>query len=243
MRVGEVQFAALVAPAINRNFRSAMRTVRENGGADLVGRNGGQAAVGPLIIFRHSIAEPGRLITWEQFAAVARYRNVAEERARVESAAGHGKLTVDEAGLRATDAGRDFLHEVWAGQDEALGAAWAEHGTRVDRLADVLARLVDAATLTGGMAFAAMTPTYEPPEANNAARVLNRLGLMRFHRMDAHAAAWSAAGLTAEEIQAMAPGPERDAIEDDTNVRAAPPYEVLSEEERLALLADLAALP
>jgi hypothetical protein len=100
-----------------------------------------------------------------------------------------------------------------------------------------------AAMPTGGDAFAAMTPTYEPPTATSFALVLNRLGIMRYHRADAHAAAWSAAGLAVAGIQAMGPGPEREAIEDDTNVRAAAPYAALSEDERLVLLADLAALP
>ena len=35
---------------------------------------------------------------------------------------------------------------------------------------------------------------------------------------------------------------ERLAIEQDTNVRAAPPYEALTPDERLELIADLAAL-
>ena len=243
MPVGEVRFTALVAPAIDRTFRSAMRTVRDKGGYELVNRYGGRDVVGPLIWFRHSIGTPDRVITWSQFAAAMRYEDTTDLRARTEAAAAHGRLAVDDTGLRATDAGREFLGEVWAGQNEVLGAAWAEHGDRVDRLVDVLGRLVDAATPTGGEAFAAMTPTYEPPGSTDGARLLNRLGIMRYHRADAHAAAWAAAGLTAVEIQAMAPGPERDQIEDDTNVRAARPYTVLSEEERLTLLADLAALP
>jgi hypothetical protein len=243
MQVGEVQFAALVAPAIERTFRSALRTVRDNGGYELAMRSGGPTVVGPLIWFRHSLLAPDRRITWTQFEAAMRYEDLADLRSRVDNSVAHGLLAVDEAGLRATDAGRDFLRQVWGGQDEALGAAWADHASRVDRAADVLGRLVEAATPTGREAFGAMTPTYEPPATTSGGRLFNRLGIMRYHRADAHAAAWSAAGLTVAGIQAMATGPERDAIEDDTNVRAAVPYRALSEDERLVLLADLAALP
>jgi hypothetical protein len=186
---------------------------------------------------------PDRLITWTQFEAAMRYEDLADLRSRVDNSAAQGMLTVDGTGIRATDAGRAFLQRVWASQDEALGAAWSAHATRVERLAEVLDGLIDAATPTGGDAFSAMTPTYEPPTARPGSRTLNRLGIMRYHRADAHAAAWSAAGLTAAGIAAMPSGPERDAIEDDTNARAAPPYAALGDEERLTLLADLAALP
>jgi hypothetical protein len=66
---------------------------------------------------------------------------------------------------------------------------------------------------------------------------------LRFHRFDAHVAAWTAAGLTAAEVQALPPGPERDAIEAATNERAAAPYEALSRAERFAFVAGLGALP
>jgi hypothetical protein len=55
--------------------------------------------------------------------------------------------------------------------------------------------------------------------------------------------AWGAAGLAAAEIQALAAGPERAAIESETNRRAGIPYARLDPGERLRLLADLAALP
>jgi hypothetical protein len=73
--------------------------------------------------------------------------------------------------------------------------------------------------------------------------LLNRLSTLRHHRADAHAAAWTAAGHTASSIAALPAGPERLAIELETDRRAAGPYAALSAEERLAMLADLAALP
>jgi hypothetical protein len=73
--------------------------------------------------------------------------------------------------------------------------------------------------------------------------LLNRLGALRYHRADAHAAAWTAAGHTALSIGELAAGPERLAIELETDRRAAGPYAALSADERLTVLADLAALP
>jgi hypothetical protein len=103
--------------------------------------------------------------------------------------------------------------------------------------------LLDAARHSGGDAFAAMAPPYEPPGTAAGTILLNRLGTLRYHRADAHAAAWQAAGLTAAEIVEMPSGADREAIEDDTDARAAEPYATLSAEERLMMLADLAALP
>jgi hypothetical protein len=69
------------------------------------------------------------------------------------------------------------------------------------------------------------------------------LSVLRYHRADAHAAAWQAAGLTADAMIQLPEGPLRAAIEEETNRRAGVPYAALSIDERVALLAGLAALP
>jgi hypothetical protein len=68
-------------------------------------------------------------------------------------------------------------------------------------------------------------------------------GTLRYHRADAHATAWTAAGHTATSITALPPGPPRATIEAETDRLAAPPYAALTADERLTLLADLAAVP
>ena len=70
----------------------------------------------------------------------------------------------------------------------------------------------------------------------------HRLSVLRYHRTDAHAAAWQAAGLTSEAMTRLPAGPMRSAIEAETNRRAGVPYATLSADERVALLAGLAAL-
>ena len=76
-------------------------------------------------------------------------------------------------------------------------------------------------------------PPYEPDGTPPGVLLLNRLGTLRYHRADAHAAAWTAAGHTAASIAELPAGPERLAIELETDRRAAGPYAVLSAEERL----------
>jgi hypothetical protein len=88
-----------------------------------------------------------------------------------------------------------------------------------------------------------MAPPYEPSDASAALLLHSRLSVLRYHRQDAHAAAWQAAGFTSATIRQLPAGAERDAIEADTNRRDAPPYASLTPDERLAFLAGLAALP
>jgi hypothetical protein len=235
-----VAFARLVAPAVDRAFRSAMARARPHA-AELVARYCPDRSPGPLVEFRTALGWPGRAVTTTQAAAVLRYRDLAAFRAEVEA---HPLLAVDVAdAFRATDAGHEFLLGLLRVQGEVLGEAWRAQADRVNRLVHTLGRLLSAAAETGGEAFAAMAPPYEPPGVPDAAVLLNRLGTLRYHRADAHAAAWQAAGFTAAGIRAEPPGRRRDAVEAETDRRAAPPYAVLDEGERLGFLADLAALP
>jgi hypothetical protein len=88
-----------------------------------------------------------------------------------------------------------------------------------------------------------MTPTYDAPGASTEVKLSERLAGLRFHRFDAHVASWTDAGFTAEAIKALGPGPERTAIEQETNRRAGTAYPALDPSERLALLAALGSLP
>jgi hypothetical protein len=240
MELGPVAFAGLVAPAVDRAFRSAMARPRAEA-RELIARYAPDHPPGPLIEFRTALGWPGRSVTTTQAAAVLRYRDLAAFRAEVEA---HPLLAVDPAdAFRATDAGHEFLLGLLRVQGEVLSDAWRAHADRVNRLVHVLGRLLSAAAETGGDAFAAMAPPYEPPGVPDAAVLLNRLGTLRYHRADAHAGAWQAAGFTAAAILAEPPGERRDAVEAETNRGAAAPFAARDKGERLAFLADLAALP
>jgi hypothetical protein len=241
-RVDGPTFAGYIAPVIDRVFRSGMGAARERGGRDLVLARGGAARVGWLIEFRTSLAWPGRTVSQEQFAAVTRYRDQDAARASLRRSAELGALDLVDGGLRASADGQAFLGELFAHQGVAVSQHWADELTYVQGCLEPLARVLAAAALDQGPAFAAMAPPYEPADAPPGLLLLNRLGTLRYHRADAHAAAWMAAGLTAATIVTMPAGPDRDAIEADTNRRAALPFAALDVNDRLRLLADLAAL-
>jgi hypothetical protein len=112
----------------------------------------------------------------------------------------------------------------------------------VEAVLPLVTRLLEAGQVTGGPVFRALTPVWEPEGASPSALLNTRLEALRHHRADAHRAAWGAAGLTVDQIQALETGPEREAIEVETNRLDAPVYEVLDDDERLVLLGGLGAL-
>ncbi|HEX6498565.1 MAG TPA: hypothetical protein VF054_05980 [Micromonosporaceae bacterium] len=238
------RYAALIAPVIDRVFVGVMRgVVPARGGRDLVRRYGGPP-VGVLIEFSGPLGHPDGRVSPDGFAAVHRYRDLAEGWSTLEAAADAGLIEIDGDGsFRVTGTGRTFLAEDWAVRAAATGDLWRGHEDRVRRAVELLGRVLTAATRSGGTAFAAMAPGYEPPGATSGARLLGRLGTLRYHRADAHAAAWASTGLDAAGIQELAPGVERDAIERDTDRRAGRAFTCLDPAERLTLLADLGALP
>jgi hypothetical protein len=145
--------------------------------------------------------------------------------------------------LRLADAGRIVIGELFARIQGFVDVLWSNYGELVTSLLPLAARACAAVTETGGGGVRVVAPAYEPPDASPALILVEALSPLRFHRSDAHVAAWRAAGLTAEQVQQLEPGPLRQQIEAETNRRAAPPYAVLSEAERLTLLSGLGALP
>ncbi|MBQ1048552.1 hypothetical protein KBX50_08775 [Micromonospora sp. C51] len=236
------RYAALVAPAVDRVFTAAMQAGRHGGGAELSQRYGGPPATGFLVELRTRLAVPGGTVDGSGFAAVTRYRDPTACRRSLDRHVAYGMIhRRADGGLAATERGLAFLAELYQVHAEVTEELWAGHHDRVLRLVQVAGRLLTAAP--GGGAFHAVAPPYEPDGAPPGLLLLNRLGALRYHRADAHAAAWEAAGHTAVSIAELPDGPQRQAIELETDRRAAGPYAVLTAEERLTMLADLAALP
>ena len=238
-------FAALVAPAIDRIFISAMTAAHEFGGTELSQRYGGPAATGFLVEFRSRAAAPGGVVSGPGFAAVTRYRDPVECKRVLDKQVAHAMIVRQgDGGFSATDRGRSFLTDLYELHARITREIWDGHTERVARLVGTLGVLLTAAAEDeDAAAFHAMAPPYEPDGTPSGVLLLNRLGALRYHRADAHAAAWGAAGHTARSITELTPGPQRQTIELETNRRAGAPYAVLTARERLALLADLAALP
>lgn len=246
VRLAPHQAATLVWPAVDRVFRAGMAATSQ-GGAELCQRYGGPSAIGFLVDFRTRLAAPGGTVSAAQLAALTRYVDPTECQRILDKQVAHGMIhRHDDGGISATVRGRSFLVELYDLHARVTAELWAGHDERVRRLVGTLGRLLDAALTDptcGDGAFRAMAPPYEPDGTPPGVLLLNRLGALRCHRADAHAAAWQAAGHTARSIVALPPGPERLAIELETDRRAAGPYAALSPPERLRLLADLAALP
>jgi hypothetical protein len=181
----------------------------------------------------------------DAYAAVTTYDRLDPARALDQ-----GTATVDAEGTwRLTATGRELALAVQRAVGEGAEELWSRRPiatmpglTVLPRLIDLVGRLLEAGHATGGPAFRALAPVYEPDDASPAVRLTTRLGALRHHRADAHRSAWRDAGLTVEEISALPDGPRRRAVEDETNCLDEPIYAALTTDERLELIASLGAL-
>jgi hypothetical protein len=237
-----MSYAALIRPVIDRVYvglRSA--------GRDRVRAVYDEFTLRPGFESSFYFGLLARPLPADSFAAVTTYSgsDMTDELAQ-------GVAEVDADGTwRLTELGRQLALAV----QRALGDFAAEFWDRrpsetmpglevVPRLAELVGRLLAAGAVTGGPAFRAMAPVYEPPGATAALCLTSRLGALRHHRADAHRAAWTQAGLTLAQLRDLPPdGSLRRAIEDETNRLDEPIYGALSPAERDELLAGLGALP
>ena len=238
--VSAVRVAALVAPVIDRLRNAVVRAIRAHGSELAVEFGVGEPAGTPMGMLRNAL--PCRTVTRAELYTVLRYVPRAQVDAGVAEAVGAGLLE-EGPDLRATARGLDCLGRLYALGCSAVTDLWSGHEARVDVLLGLTARALDAAARTGGPAFAVMFPPYEPADPTPAMRLAEQLTPLRYHRFDAHVAAWEAEGLTVEEVQSLCAGPVRDRIEDETNRLAAAPYAALDPGERAELLGGLGALP
>jgi hypothetical protein len=185
-----------------------------------------------------------RTVTAAGIAAVYRYRNPEEVRGDLDGLVVAGLIEAAAGGaIEATEAGRAVLARMYQTGAEVTGQLWSQPDSAIAGLNDLAGRVVQAGLATGGDAYLTVAPPYEPADATTGVLLHHRLSVLRYHRADAHAAAWQAAGLTSDAMMQLPAGSARTAIEADTNRRAGAPYTTLSADERVALLAGLAALP
>ncbi|MBF8194492.1 hypothetical protein ITP53_54335 [Nonomuraea sp. K274] len=220
------EYAAAIAPVVNAAHvnvhAAAHRAVTE-----LAGTSG----VTPGLLSDLRSALPLRPVTRAGLATIYRYADPAGTESGVQEHLREGTLVEDPDGtLRVTGKGMDFIRDLYAVHAAAAGRVWAGHD--LPGLAALAGRVLDRARRAEGGALEVMAPPYEPEGAPAGLLLFNRLAAVRYHRADAHAAAWRAAGLSTAEIVGLRDGPLRARIEADTNLRAATPYEALSENER-----------
>jgi hypothetical protein len=229
--------AATVAPVIDGLVIDIHLRSRDRVRA--VARAHGLERAGLLVELRSALlAGPVERSTAE---AVARYVPAGGLDEELQAQVAQEMLRVDGSTGRITLTGRgsEVVNRFYDVHAAATREAWSACAGEVAWLAGVAGRLLDAAGPTAGPAFAGTSRPHERAGDPTGLVLFNRLSALRYHRADAHAAAWTAAGHTAESIDALGAGPERDAIEAETNRLAAPPYAALTVADRLRLAANL----
>jgi hypothetical protein len=236
--------AAHLAPVIDRlRLAVARRTMELSAAGGLIESAGLDKAAFQLLLMLRNVY-PHRAVTLEQLGAPFTYQDPgAADRLVGQLVEAQLLQKVTDGSLRLSDAGRDLMDRMHLAGAQAVTELWGTGGSAAMSALPLVDRALVAAAPSGGPGFALMTPTYDAPGASTEIKLSERLAGLRFHRFDAHVASWTGAGCTAEAIKALGPGPERTAIEQETNRRAGTAYAALDPSERLALLAALGSLP
>jgi hypothetical protein len=234
--------AALVTPHIERLTFAVVHASIGRAGPRLMGYGVPVGAVDIVGQLRMGLA--ARPVSAAGLAAIYRYRDAAEIRRSLDILV--AAKIIEEAGdgaIRATGTGRALLAVMYQAGADAAAGLWSAHPDLVADLNELAGRLCVAAADSGGDAYAALAPPYEPAGASADLLLHHRLAVLRYHRADAHAAAWQAAGHTVDTIRKLADGPERERIEAETNRVSGRPYATLSAAERSRLVSGLTDLP
>jgi hypothetical protein len=232
----------LIAPVIERLVFAAVKMVVARSASAPPPDGASPDAIRVFAQLRTAL--PVRKVTPAGIAAVYPYRSPDEVRRDLEALRTAGLIDdADDGAVRPTGSGRALLAHMYKVTTDAVGRLWSEHEDGLAGLNDVAGRVVQAGLASGGEAYTTMAPPHEPADATVALLLHHRLSVLRYHRADAHAAAWQAAGFTGDAMKQLPAGPTRNAIEAETNRRAGVPHAVLSPDERITLLAGLAVLP
>jgi hypothetical protein len=236
------RYAPLIAPVLERLTFAVVRMSVDRAASVPASAGASPEAMRMFAQLRTALA--ARPVTAAGIAAVYRYRDPDEVRGDLDRLRAAGLIdAASDGGIEATELGRAVLAGMYQVGADVTGQLWSQHDDELAGLNDLAGRVVQAGLATGGDAYMTMAPPYEPADATVGVLLHHRLSVLRYHRADAHAAAWQAAGLTAGAMVQLPEGPMRAAIEAETNRRAGVPYAVLNVDERVALLAGLAALP
>lgn len=235
-------YAALIAPVLDRVAIGA-HLARPAEALPEIRQRHGIERLGFLLEFRNPVLA-GVRIPLAGVRAVVRYPPPGFVEEELAAMVGGGLVTIDGDDLAPTERAQAVVDDLVSVLDHVVGELWAGRASSVERLQSLVEAAIDGARATGGAAFAVQTSAPAALPGRSAAfQLWNHLWPLRYHRADAHAAAWAADGLTATEMARMQPGPRHDRIEAETNRRAAAPWTALTADDRLDLLAGLGALP
>lgn len=234
-------YSALIAPVIDRIAISVHNAITRDEITALRGEHRFHPAA--LAMFAGTIAAGP--IGQQEFAELTRYQHFGSTDSFVDGLVDRGAITIGEDGsLMPTAAGVEVAQSLVCLQAEAVSKLFAPLSASLPELR-ALITLARSAAVSDPLSLLARysARAWLPENASDAAHIWDAAVVLRMHRSDAHAIAWKEAGRTVSEIRAMAPGPARDAIEVRTNALAATPWNPLSSDQRLRLLAGLGALP
>ncbi|HET7900802.1 MAG TPA: hypothetical protein VFL59_06405, partial [Candidatus Nanopelagicales bacterium] len=233
-------YAAQVGPQLDRLRLGVMKAAVELGMRSGMLRGSGLDPDAFTVFAMLRNAYPRRAVPLRNYRAAYVYQEPAAfDRALAQMIGAQLVELSDADSVVLSAAGRDLMADVRRTGAQAAEGRWgSEVGPLLDLSDRCLVRAAESAQADG--AFHLVAPPADEPDDSEAARFAERLTGLRFHRFDAHVASWAAAGFTAATIAALDPGPERDAVEGETNRRAGGPYDALTGDERTLLLEGLA---
>lgn len=202
------------------------------------------------------LVRAGRL-TREAAALRYRYWPIEERDGFLDESVAAGRLIESNGRLTGSDAVMALIDVLEGARAAAAAALWAGHRPEVEELTGMCADVLAASGKSPLLDAFAAVPLPEPAEH----RLFALFERLRYLRNDAHAAAWTSAGLTAADMVELTPiwnGKDprgdvaalasleerglvsggrltevgrsiREAIEDDTNRRAQPAFDVLGD--------------
>jgi hypothetical protein len=240
-RVTAQEFATTIAPVID-GVNSRLHQLAAPYAEEMLGEPSERPPhISPLINLRFTLLRGPLPI--RGFLLSARYSPAARVHSSITELVDAGWLVEHDRIVSITDRTEVLLNLLYDAHAKAIGIHWATTGVDLRAMAALTHRLLEAAAHSAGPAFSLLSPPFERAGDPDGLLLFNRLAALRYHRSDAHAAAWAAEGLTADQMLALEPSGLRDRIEAETNRFAAAPFEVLSHAERTTVLTGLRLLP
>jgi hypothetical protein len=182
------------------------------------------------------------LLTWHELGLILRYVPEAHMRGMADQLGQAGVLDVAPSGVTYSAEGRRSAQAVVDLLPSLLDALWTTDIDRITSLVSIAEQVANAAVASGSASAQIIDGILRPTNPSPSFLLWHSLAKIRRYRADAHAAAWAEAGHTAESIQQLKTGPERNAIEQRTNELASPIWEAVSDAQRVQLLAGIAGL-
>jgi hypothetical protein len=197
-------FAAEIGPQLDRLrlgvMRAAVEAAMKSGMLAGSGLDPDMLAV--FAMLRN--AYPDRSVPVRNFRAPYIYQDSAKFEAALSRMVETGLVDIARTeSVTLSEPGRILTAQIRAVTAQAADDLWGSDLLPVLPLAD-RCLLAAAATATADGAFHLVAPPHDEPDDSDATRLAERLTGLRWHRFDAHVAAWTSAGLSAHSVTDLA---------------------------------------